>query len=555
MTKFSALEWTARFQQLVGRERQIVVELVLALADFDRQRGYIELGYSSLWDYVSRALGQSETMTHYRVRAARFVQRFPQAVEPLRAGRLCITTLATLAPVVTEANCDDVLAEAMGKPKREVERIKARLAPKPVPRDVVRKAPALVPAQVAASPVQVEMLTEELVRRHLTTDREFEELLASARAALSHTLPGASELEILKQGLRCIIRDHEKRRGLTDRPHPPKQPTASPSPDAAIPRQVKRTVWQRDQGRCQWPTEDGGICGSRRRVQFHHVVDRGKGGPSTEDNLMLACAIHNQHAADQTWGRAFMEKFRRARRAQHDSDRSASPWAPQARWPPLASTHPKPADDRRPARRGRASVESASARARPAHALHEPPVVALGVGGLIGAIRRVLGAVVWVAGSVSPWAPAEGALSACASTSWTYTHRDWDVGARSPVAAVGALAIANHGRVGRQVAHIQRDRPAVGAGHDRNHLARRAALSIAHRGRQCARPELPPRPSPLGSPQLGGDKRSEDSSIGCRFHVAPSGLLSVQGRFECRPCATGEGGVGRGLGKQSRQLP
>src|SRR5215813_15243227 len=149
MTKSCAREWTARLQQLLGRERQLLVELVLALADFDRQRAYLELGYSSLWDYVHRALGQSETMTHYRVRAARFVQRFPQAVEPLRAGRLCITTLATLAPVVTEANCDAVLAEAMEKPKREVERIKA----KPLPRDVVRKAAPLVLGKVAASPV------------------------------------------------------------------------------------------------------------------------------------------------------------------------------------------------------------------------------------------------------------------------------------------------------------------------------------------------------------------------------------------------------------------
>jgi len=325
MTKSSAREWTARLQQLLGRERQILVELVLALADFDRQRGYLELGYSSLWEYMHRALGQSETMTHYRVSAARFVQRFPQAVEPLRAGRLCITTLATLAPVVTEANCDTVLTEAMDKPKREVERIKARLAPKPVPKDVVRKAPVLVPGKVATSPVQVEMLTEEFSRRHLTTDREFEDLLASARFALSHTMPGASELEILKQGLRCIIRDHEKRKGLTERPRPPKHPAAEPSPDSAIPRPVKRAVWRRDHGRCQWPTADGGICGSRVRVQFHHVIDRGKGGPSTEGNLILACATHNQHAADQTWGREFMDKFRRAGRAQRRSDGSVSP--------------------------------------------------------------------------------------------------------------------------------------------------------------------------------------------------------------------------------------
>src|SRR5262249_48913709 len=252
----------------------------------------------------------------------RFVQRFPQAVEPLRAGRLCITTLATLAPVVTEANCDAVLAEAMEKPKREVGRIKARLAPKPVPKTSSARRPYLCQHRLRKSAVQVEMLTEALARRHLPTDREFEDLLAGARSALSHRMPGATELEILKQGLRCIIRDHEKRKGLTDRPRPRKQPAASRSPNAAISRSVKRAVWQRDQGRCQWPTEDGGICGSRVRVEFHHVLDRGKGGPSTEDNLILACATHNQYAADQAWGRALMEKFRRAQRTLANSDGS-----------------------------------------------------------------------------------------------------------------------------------------------------------------------------------------------------------------------------------------
>jgi len=40
----------------------------------------------------------------------------------------------------------------MEKPKREVERIKARLVPKSVPRDVVRKAPVLAPGKVVANP-------------------------------------------------------------------------------------------------------------------------------------------------------------------------------------------------------------------------------------------------------------------------------------------------------------------------------------------------------------------------------------------------------------------
>src|SRR5215831_21007789 len=140
----------------------------------------------------------------------------------------------------------------------------ARLEPKPVPQDVVQRTDELVAPQA-----QTQVLTETLLRKHLTVDADFEKLLAEARDALSHSMPGASELEILKEGLRRIVRDAARRKGLTNKPRT--RPPRAPAQSADIPRAVMREVWQRDQGRCQWPTADGGICGSTRRVQFHHL--------------------------------------------------------------------------------------------------------------------------------------------------------------------------------------------------------------------------------------------------------------------------------------------
>jgi 5-methylcytosine-specific restriction endonuclease McrA len=274
-------------------------------------------------------------MTHYRLTAARVLCRFPQAIEPLRQGQLCMTTLASLAPVLTGQNCDEVLAEAMGKPKVEVLRIKARLAPKPLPNDAVKRNPAKsspgggspVPAQVEAAlpAVRTEVLTESLTRRHMTTDREFEDLLTQARSALSHKLPGASELEILKAGLREIVRQHEKRKGIVQRPRKPAPRTEPAKGDDAIPAQVKREVWLRDQGCCQWPTSEGTICGSRTRIEFHHRLDRGKGGRHTVSNLMLVCSVHNAYAADQVWGKAFMDRFHRGGSRDAEQDDCAHP--------------------------------------------------------------------------------------------------------------------------------------------------------------------------------------------------------------------------------------
>jgi hypothetical protein len=336
MSEISASDFISRMKNLLQTERHTLVAFLLLLGEVDRERRYLELGYPSAWEFVRRALGQTETMTHYRLTAARMLSRFPQVLEPLRSARLCLTTLATLAPVLTEDNCDHVLAEAMGKSRMEVRHLKAQLDPKPSPRDVVHALPvpalptrvdvpqtSLVHAQVEVSrssttvplpsATHKEALSAELVRRHMTTDREFEDLLKRARSALSHKMPGASELDILKAGLREVIRQDERRKGLVEKPRAPKPRAEAPKGDAAIPADVKRDVWRRDDGCCQWPIAGGGICGSRTRVEFHHIVDRGKGGEHTVGNLTLLCREHNGLAADRVWGEQFMDRFRRRR--------------------------------------------------------------------------------------------------------------------------------------------------------------------------------------------------------------------------------------------------
>src|SRR3954471_547054 len=114
-----------QLKSLLKEERSCMVQFLLLLGEFDAQKQYLECGYASLWDFTRRALGQSEAMTHYRINAARTLRRFPQALEPLRDGRLCMTTLATLSSVLTQDNCDEVLNEAMGKTKNEILRLKA----------------------------------------------------------------------------------------------------------------------------------------------------------------------------------------------------------------------------------------------------------------------------------------------------------------------------------------------------------------------------------------------------------------------------------------------
>lgn len=61
-------------------------------------------------------------------------------------------------------------------------------------------------------------LTAELSRLHVTVSRRFPAKLEAARAALSHSHPGAGSEKVLEVGLDLVLDRHAKRRPLVEKP-------------------------------------------------------------------------------------------------------------------------------------------------------------------------------------------------------------------------------------------------------------------------------------------------------------------------------------------------
>src|SRR5512135_728990 len=95
---------TAALADLLRREHAALADFLVALAAFDRAGTYRLLGYASLFDFLHRELHLSRGAAHYRKVAARLVAVFPEVVEPLRDGRLCLSAVLELAKVMTREN-------------------------------------------------------------------------------------------------------------------------------------------------------------------------------------------------------------------------------------------------------------------------------------------------------------------------------------------------------------------------------------------------------------------------------------------------------------------
>jgi hypothetical protein len=365
---------SSRLLDLLRREQGAMADFLVVLAAFDQQRAWVALGYTSLFYYLHRELKLSAGAAFHRKTAAELIQRFPEIAEPLRDGRLCLSSVCELAKVLTPENRAEVLPRFFHASKQEAKAVAAEIAPREVvpQRAVVTTLPTaaatmsglfagpglpkppalevsqpfhpgetrvesarpLEPAASVAAPAaprsSSEPLTADLRRLHVTVSKRFMEKLDAARDALSHSHAGADVEAILEIGLDLVIERAAKRKGIVAKPG-----RAAPSPEAcdgedpaSIPAAVRREVWIRDGGRCRWPTSDGGVCGSTCRVQFDHIHPRARGGRSTVANLRLLCATHNDLAARQAFGDAWMDRFTGAGRG--DRARIESRSAPQS---------------------------------------------------------------------------------------------------------------------------------------------------------------------------------------------------------------------------------
>jgi hypothetical protein len=184
----------------------------------------------------------SKGAAFYRKVAAELLQRHPEVMEPLRDGRLCLTSIVELSKVLTRENRDDVLPRFFHVSKLEAKAVSAALLPDdavpcrdlvttvrvaaPAPRpdvlSIAQPGPhgtrpavhpdeplrftsreaeptAAAPPSTRAAPVSAaEPLTADLSRLHVTVSRRFLAKLEAARAALSHARPSASAEEILE---------------------------------------------------------------------------------------------------------------------------------------------------------------------------------------------------------------------------------------------------------------------------------------------------------------------------------------------------------------------
>ena len=339
--------------QTAIRSHETTAILLAQMAEVDARRAYLQRAYPSMHAYCVAHLHFSEESAWKRIQAARAARRAPALLDAIADGRLHLSAAIALAPHLTRDAAIERIVAASHRTLAEVrELVSAWTASTPEacgprllhgcssqaaqPADVTELSPLLdsnpvTPAGTSVRPICGTASAVTPARRPVTHlfDDEALALLDELRDLLAHQVPSGDPAEVLKLCMREKLKRIQRRRcGAAAAPREHRAAAArTRSADARhIPSEVRREVWERDGGGCTFESDRGHRCGSRRFVEFDHVVPVARGGLSTAHNLRLRCRAHNQFEARRAFGGGFMDHKRdtaRAEAAERSRERAA----------------------------------------------------------------------------------------------------------------------------------------------------------------------------------------------------------------------------------------
>ena len=347
----------------VTREFEDVALVIAHIAEMDKRKLFAGEGCSSLKAYCMEVLHLTEDQTYSRIAVARVARKFPVVLDLLADGLVHLTAVDRLGPSLTQENHKAILEEATLKSMAEVEEIVARLRPKPPVPSSIRKlgsssgqgegGEGFFGSGSAGGPdeeAREECVPPSRARRsaisplapasheiHIMADDETVYALRELQELLSHQVPNGDPAVIIKHSLLRTLKEVKKERFGTGKSRKKAEEEISGnqeegvSQDASkegtklasqeepkgtsgktlgeenrsryIPKEIRKAVWERDQGRCAFRSSKERWCTERRFLEFHHIIPFAWRGETTVDNIELRCRTHNAYEGDLIFGK------------------------------------------------------------------------------------------------------------------------------------------------------------------------------------------------------------------------------------------------------------
>jgi hypothetical protein len=330
-------ELISQLEKLVAHEKETTTDIVRHLAEVESRKLYLELGYSSLFDYSTRGLGYSDSAALRRIKVARAGAKVPEIFDYLAEDKVSLSALTVCSGVLVKEDGVKVLEQLKGKTIEEAEWLTASYSPVTAQsvKDKIKKVVVTSPTpqeDLFSAGIPTESLSirsggqgEEKFKISFSVGNEFMQKLNRAQELMFEGNAEDILLEnIFGEALELYINKHcpkekqirrEQREAKKEKAEievideaPLREDTIEQEASRYIPAGIRDRVLQRDNYQCSFVSPGGIKCGCRKNLEIDHIYPFALGGKTEVENLRVLCAPHNLHAARIVFGAEFVEQ-------------------------------------------------------------------------------------------------------------------------------------------------------------------------------------------------------------------------------------------------------
>jgi hypothetical protein len=294
-------------KKLSHTERKITHLVLCHINEVETRRLYLQLGFDSIYQYLTQELGYSEDAAYDRMRAARLLRHNPQIADKLECGALKLSQLVKVAQSLKQE-------KKSGKPVSQ--KITESLLEK-IEHKSGFETQKILACELNQTPKTTQRITpqkDESVRLEHTLSKEQYTVLKKAQSLISHSVPENDLTEVIIFLAKTFIQKIEGKVTSSQLPTQGfrKDPFIESSQRKAKPSngtkrkyisvKLRREVFNKANYRCEYINPASGQkCQSRHQLQLDHIQPLSCGGKDEIINYRVLCGVHNRHEALR-WG-------------------------------------------------------------------------------------------------------------------------------------------------------------------------------------------------------------------------------------------------------------
>ncbi len=279
-----------RLSALVKEERRITQEILDLINTALGQRAYLELGYPSMFEWLTKGFGYSHSAAYRRIEAAKLLRAVPEVASKLETGEINLSVLAKAQSVF---RAEEKAGRPLG-PEQKLDVVES------LEKKSLQQAEQVLTTAFPGTPKAESQraVTEDIIRLSVNLERKAAENLKRVGEILSHHCPGATDGELIAYALNFLLEKKEPLR---------KAPAAAATGCVA---QERRQVIQTADATCEYVSPiTGNVCGSRFQIQIDHIIPRALGGTDAPSNLRCLCRQHNMLEAEVILGESVVGPY------------------------------------------------------------------------------------------------------------------------------------------------------------------------------------------------------------------------------------------------------